>query len=218
MSVIHQVYERFLNDVAAVCDNNMQEAPMAWRDPFYITDLNKVLAISLEIDKSQQKAAQLSLHGHTAPISPKRRLCDPTWSKSLEKSKGLIDSSSSSPIWNVESSTSSSQRAVSDSSTDSPDSTFSPLSLPSPLSSIDTTQCDCGQVFRGLLQDRMSNLKRHIRTRHQSIDYFGCPVIRCDSTFNRQDNLNKHLRKAHPELGLSGRRGLTKSRRSLARG
>lgn len=63
MSVTHQVYERFLDDVATVCDNNMREAPMAWRDPFYITDLNKVLAISLEIDKSQQKAAQISQIG-----------------------------------------------------------------------------------------------------------------------------------------------------------
>ena len=191
---------------------------MTWRDPFYITDLNRVLAISLEIDKSQQKAAQISLHRHTTPISPKQRISGPTWSKSLEKSRALIESSSSSSTWNVESSTLSSQRAVSDSSTDSPDSTISPLSLPSPLSSIETTCCDvCGQVFRGLLQDRMSNLKRHIRTRHESVDHFGCPVIGCNSTFNRQDNLNKHIRKAHPGLGLLRRRGLIKSRRSSAR-
>ena len=192
---------------------------MAWRDPFYITDLNKVLAISLEIDKSQQKAAQTSLRGHTTPIRPKQRFCGSTWSKSLEKSRALIEPSSSSSVWNVESSTLSSQSAVSDSSTDSPDSTFSPLSLPSPLSSIDTTCCEvCGQVFRGLMQDRMSNLKRHIRSRHENIDHFECPAIKCDSTFNRQDNVNKHIRKTHPGLGLLGRRRLTKSRRSSARG
>ena len=193
---------------------------MAWRDPFYITDLNKVLAMFLEIDKSQQTAARISLYVQRTPISPKRRLCRPTWSKSLAKKSALIESTSSSSIGNVEDSPISSHRAVADSSTDSPDSIFSPLSLPSPLSSsTDTSSCEvCGQVFRGLLQDRMSNLKRHIRTRHESIDYFECPLIGCDSTFNRQDNLNKHIRKTHPRLGLLRRRRLTKSRRSSARG
>ena len=192
---------------------------MAWRDPFYITDLIRVLAISLEIDKSQQKAAESSLHDHTTPISPNQRFCGSTWSESLEQSRALIESSSPPSIWNAESSTLSSQRAVSDSSTDSPDSTFSPLSLPSPLSSIDTTCCEvCGQVFRGLLQDRMSNLKRHIRTRHENIDYLECPKIGCDSTFNRQDNLKKHIRRTHPGVGCLGRRGLTKRRRSSVRG
>ena len=193
---------------------------MAWRDPFYITDLTKVLAMFLEIDKSQQTAARISLYVQRTPISPKRRLCRPTWSKSLEKKSALIKSTSSSSIGNVEDSPISSHRAVADSSTDSPDSIFSPLSLPSPLSSsTDTSSCEvCGQVFRGLLQDRMSNLKRHIRTRHESIDYFECPLIGCDSTFNRQDNLNKHIRKTHPKLGLLRRRRLTKSRRSSARG
>ena len=193
---------------------------MAWRDPFYITDLNKVLAMFLEIDKSQQTAARISLYVQRTPISPKRQLCRPTWSKSLEKKSALIESTSSSSIGNVEDSPVSSRRAVADSSTDSPDSICSPLSLPSPLSSsTDTSSCEvCGQVFRGLLQDRMSNLKRHIRTRHESIDYFECPVVGCDSTFNRQDNLNKHIRKMHPRLGLLRRRRLTKRRRSSARG
>lgn len=219
MSVPPQVYERFLEDVASVCDKNMQKAPMGWRDPFYITDLNKVLAISLEIDKSQQRAAQVSLHGQSTPISPKQRLCDPSWSKPSEEKRALIESPSSSSVWDLESSTVSSQSAASHFSTDSPDSSFSPLSLPSPLSSIDTTCCDvCGQVFTGLLQDRMSNLKRHIRSKHENIDDFQCPVIECDSTFNRQDNLNKHMRKAHPKLGLFGRRRLARSRRPSARG
>ena len=193
---------------------------MAWRDPFYITDLNKVLAMFLEMDESQQTAARMSLYVQRTTISPKRRLCRPTWSKSLEKKSALIESTPSSSIGNVEDSPVSSHRAVAESSTNSPDSIFSPLSLPSPLSSsTDTSSCEvCGQVFRGLLQYRMSNLKRHIRTRHESIDYFECPVIGCDSTFNRQDNLNKHIRKTHPRLGLLRRRRLTKRRRSSARG
>ncbi len=192
---------------------------MAWRDPFYITDLNKVLAISLEIDNSQQKAAQISLRGQTTPISPRQRLCDSTWSKPLEKTRALIESPSSSSTLDVESSTLSSQRAVSESSTDPPESTFSPSSLPSPLSSIDITCCEvCGQIFRGLLQDRKSNLKRHIATKHESIDVFQCRAIGCDSKFNRPDNLKKHIRKGHPKLGLLGRRGLTKSRKRSARG
>ena len=219
MSVPHEVYERFLEDVAAVCDKNMQKAPMGWRDPFYIADLNKVLAISLEMDKSQQRAAQVSLHGQSTPVSPKQWLCDSAWPKPLEEKRAPIESPSSSSAWDWESSTVSSQSAASHFSTDSPDSTFSPLSLPSPLSSIDTTCCEvCGQVFKGLLQDRMSNLKRHIRTKHESIDHWKCPVDECDSTFNRQDNLNKHMRKAHPKWGLFGRRGLAGSRRSSARG
>ena len=219
MSVPPQVYERFLQDVAAVCDRNMQKAPMGWRDPFYIADLDKVLAISIEIDRNQQRATQVSLHGQVIPISPKQWLRDSTWPKPLEEKGALIESPSSSSAWDLESSTVSSQSAASHFSADSPDSIFSPLSLPSPLSSIDTTRCEvCGQPFTGLLQDRMSNLKRHIRTKHQSSDDFECPVDECDSTFNRQDNLNKHMRKAHPKWVLYGRRGLARSRRSSARG
>ena len=215
MSVPPQVYERFLEDITAVCNENMQKAPMGWRDPFYIADLDKVLAISLEIDKSQQRAAQVSLHGQSTPISPKQWLCDSTWSKPFEEKRALIESPSSSSAWDLESSTVSSQSAASHFSADSPDSTFSPLSLPSPLSSIDTTCCEvCGQAFTGLLQDRMSNLKRHNRTKHESINGFKCAVTGCDSTFNRQDNLNKHMRKAHPKWGLFGRRGMARRRAS----
>ena len=191
---------------------------MGWRYRFYIADLNKVLAISLEIDKSQQRAAQIPLHGQSTPISPKQWLCDSTWSKPLDEKRALIESPSSPSAWDVESSTASSQSAASHFSTDSPDSTISPLSLPCPLSSIDTTCCGvCGQVFTGLLQDRISNLKRHTRTKHQNIVGFKCLVAECDSIFNRQDNLNKHMRKAHPKWGWFGRRELERSRRSSAR-
>ena len=219
MSVPPHVYARFLGDVAAVCNDNMQQAPTNWRDPFYITDLNRVLAISLERDKTQQRAARVSLHSQT-PISPKHQLRESIWSEPLDENRVLIESPPSSSAWDLESSTVSSQRSASYSFTNSPDSICSPLSLPSPLSpSIDTTSCEaCGQVFRGLLQDRISNLKRHHRTRHESIDFFECSVNGCHSTFNRQDNLNKHIRKTHPRLGLLRRRRLTKSRRPSARG
>ena len=191
---------------------------MGWRDPFYIADLNKVLAISLEIDKSQQRAAQVPLHGQSTPISPKQWGCDSTWSKPLDEKRALIKSPSSPSVWDMEGSTASSQSAASHFSTDSPDSTVSPLSLPSPLSSIDTTCCGvCGQVFTGLLQDRISNLKRHTKTKHESIVGFKCLVAECDSIFNRQDNLNKHMRKAHPKWGWFGRRELGRNRRSSAR-
>ena len=220
MSVTPHVYERFLGDVAAVCDKNMQEAPENWRDPFYIADLNGVLAISLEIDKTQQRAARVSLHGQTTPVSPKHRLRESTWSEPLDENRLFIESPPSSSAWDLESATDSSQSVASHKSADSPDSIYSPLSLPSPISSsIDTTFCKvCGQVFRGLHQDRISNLKRHIRTRHENFDSFDCPVNGCNSTFNRQDNLNKHIRKTHPRSGLLRRRRLTKSRRPSARG
>ena len=163
---------------------------MNWRDPFYITDLNKVLAISLEIDKAEQSGARVSLLGHATPINPKQWLHKSSWSKPLVENRALIETPPSSSAWDLESPTDSSQSAASHSSVDSPNSIYSPLSLPSPSSSsIDTTSCEvCGQVFRGSLQDRISNLKRHIRTRHESVDFFECPVEGCDSTFNRRDN------------------------------
>ena len=190
---------------------------MNWRDPFYITDLNKVLAISLEIDKAEQSGARVSLHGQTTPISPKQWLHKSICSKVLVENRALIEIPPSSSAWDLESPTDSFQSAASHSSADSPNSIYSSLSLPSPLSSsIDTTSCEvCGQVFRG--QDRISNSKRHFRTIHESIDFFECPVNGCDSTFNRQDNLNKHIRKTHPRSGLLRQRRLTKSRRSSAR-
>ena len=191
---------------------------MDLRYRFYTADLDKVLAISLEIDKSQQRAARIPLHGQSTPISTKQWLWDSTWSKPLDEKRALIESPSSPSAWDVESSTASSQSDASHFSTDSPDSTISPLSLPCPLSSIDTTCCgECGQVFTGLLQDRISNLKRHTRTKHQSVVGFKCLVAECDSIFNRQDNLNKHMRKAHPKWGWFGRRELERSRRSSSR-
>ena len=63
------------------------------------------------------------------------------------------------------------------------------------LSSYDenTLKCYCGSEFKGAKAKNIrSNFKRHLKTKGTQIP---CPL--CDKVFNRQDNVQQHIRTRH---------------------
>ena len=72
----------------------------------------------------------------------------------------------------------------------------SPWSQPSSSSNDGKSQCaQCDGLFL------KSNLSRHVSTIHQPrTENFVCRNSFCASTFTRQDNLEKHMRKMHGEV------------------
>lgn len=45
---------------------------------------------------------------------------------------------------------------------------------------------------------RSTELKRHVETQHISPNAFKCPYRGCNKSYNREDNLKTHVRRAHP--------------------
>ncbi|KAJ5116747.1 hypothetical protein N7456_001095 [Penicillium angulare] len=45
---------------------------------------------------------------------------------------------------------------------------------------------------------RSTELKRHVETQHISPNAFSCPYRGCNKSYNREDNLKSHVRRAHP--------------------
>ena len=65
-------------------------------------------------------------------------------------------------------------------------------------STMETSKCLlCGELFKGTLQHRNSNLKRHMRYKHESSSKLSCPAPACKRKFTRPDNLRKHHKTAH---------------------
>lgn len=67
------------------------------------------------------------------------------------------------------------------------------------------TYCEfCGTGFSGTYQNRISNLKRHLKQFHGEGDTLPCPEYGCETSWPRSDYLRKHLKDAHdisdPEL------------------
>ena len=200
-SIPRDKYGRFLDEVTTVCNEYMHEAPSTWRERFRITYLDRVEAMALELAKDQQEAIQLAPGGQNTPISPELNSHGSVWSQAVGNSRAIMESSSSTPIWSSESSTPSSHWTVGHSSVRSPQSPCSPMSFPSPVSIDninDITYCkSCDTPFTGLLQDRNSNLKRHMRYKHGNMPRINCTIEGCTSNFPRQDALQKHMRTVH---------------------
>ena len=74
----------------------------------------------------------------------------------------------------------------------------------------DTIKCStCGKTFKGSLQDRKQNLRRHVRFSCQSPrEEFRCSTDGCKSVFARPDNLKTHQKehKGRPALQRSNAR------------
>ena len=97
----------------------------------------------------------------------------------------------------------------------SPETSFSG---PLPSSSSDVLHCPhCPGTFIGSPRNRMSNLRRHMRTtrNHGNIVGLRCRVPGCNTVISRSDNLAKHRRTVHEEnaSATSERPGTRKRRR-----
>lgn len=193
-----QVYKRYLDAVASICDRAMHEAGPNWRDRCYATHLDTVLASIVEMDTQRLKQIR-PCHQSKINVEPmpgaKHTLAESIPTPSSTQSQTLVGSSpitSASPTF-----TSGSSPTIQSSSMTSPESAFS---AQSPSSSTDVTHCPlCSALFTGSLRDRSSNLRRHMRTtrNHGSVVGLLCTVPGCNAVISRSDNLVKHIRTVH---------------------
>ena len=181
----------------------MHEAGPDWRNPYYATHIDVVMASLVEIDNRQRidrietrrrpgtnvnaMAANMQSLPGGAPT--------PLW---VERQTPI-----STPLTSVTSPTYTDEYppAFQPSSTTSPESSFS---APTPSSSsADVTRCPtCGAVFTGCKRDRDSNFRRHKRTTagHGNAIGLPCTVPGCSAILSRSDNLGKHMRTVHGQI------------------
>ena len=214
------IYEKYCKLVAILCDTAMKPSDPSWteerswfsddtwhdwRNLFYVAELQEVLAVSLELDRSQRISSSMNHSPNTSVLAVIRpnatSLVSPTSPTSSSNVTSTISSPTSLTSWTL---TSASEDDTVGGSLGSPTNTpISPLSPSFPISNSETTHCQsCQATFTGTLQHRRSNLKRHMRTsrRHSGHAALKCPELGCNSTLMRTDNLAKHLQSQH---GLS---------------
>ncbi len=197
LSLSSTVYEKFLDTVASICDYCMHETGPKWRDRYYATDLDVVLASVVEMDNRQRPEHCRRRYTNVNVIPDNVQ----TWSQSTPKpspieSQTLMGSSLSavtSPTF-----TGRYSHVAQPSPSTSPESSFS---APTPSSSsADATRCPhCPALFTGSARDRSSNLRRHMRTTREHGNAVGllCTVPGCGAMLSRSDNLGKHMRTVH---------------------
>ena len=195
----------------------MHEAGPNWRDGYFATVLDMVLASALEMDNRQPPAqidsypdrkSDINAMRHTEQISVDGISIVP----SSETQTSIVSSPSTltSPTF-----TNGSSPATQSSAVTSPETLFSG---PSPSSSSDVSHCPhCPATFTGTPRNRSSNLRRHIRTTrdHGKIVGLLCSVPGCNTVFSRTDNLATHMRTVHADdtSATLRRQGARKRRR-----
>ena len=173
-----------------------------WRNRFYVTELQEVLEVSLELDCSQEISSSTNHWPNTSVLAVIRPNAtapvSPTSPTSSTHFTGTNSSPTSLTSWTL---TSASEDDTVSGLLGSPTNTpISPLSPSSPIPNSETTRCSsCGATFTGTLQHRRSNYKRHMRTarRHSAHAALQCPISGCKSTLMQTDNLAKHLQSQH---------------------
>ena len=180
----------------------MHEPGPNWRNPYYATDIDVVIASLLETDNRQ----------HLHHIETRRRR-DTNVNAMAANMQSLPESTLtplsverqtpiSTPLSMVTSPTYTGEYSPTfqPSSTTSPESSFS---APTPSSSTNVTRCPvCGAVFTGSKRNRDSNLRRHMRTMvgHGKAGGLPCPVPGCKAILRRSDNLGRHMRTVHGQI------------------
>lgn len=221
-----QIYKKYLNTVASLCDHAMQAAGPHWRDRYHATDIDVVLASVVEMDNSQrldhrvphhQRSTTIDAIPDTKLICHDKNISTPSpWTTKNQPLNGSSPSTVTSPTLTP---TTGSSPATQSSPKTSPASSFS-ASSPSSSSSADITRCPlCPALFTGSARDRGSNLRRHMRTTRDHGNEVGllCTVRGCGAVLSRSDNLGKHVRTVHPGVRseMLRRAGARKRRRGL---
>ena len=210
------LYQEYLSAITDTCDRTMHEAGLTWRDGYFATVLDMVLASALEMDKRQPPAQVDPYPDRKGNIHAMRRAEQISVSGisivPSSETQTPIDSSPStltSPTFTTGSSPATQPSAVT-----SPETSFS---APSPFSSSDVSHCPhCPMTFTGTPRNRSSNLRRHIRTTRDHGNNVGllCKVPGCNAVISRSDNLGKHMRTVHENYSATlKRQGARKRRR-----
>ena len=194
----------------------MHEAGLTWRDGYFATVLNMVLASALEMDRRQPPAqidpypdrkidVNAMSHSEQTPATGLSELASTEIQTPTDSSPYTLTS----PTFTNGSSPMTLPSAVT-----SPETSFSG---PSPSSSSDRSYCPhCPATFTGTLRNRSSNLQRHLCTTpdHGNVVGLPCTVPGCNAVISRSDNLAKHMRTVHDDNSATlKRRGAKKRRR-----
>ena len=211
------MYEKYCDVVAILCDKAMKPSIPSWneetswfcddtwhdwRNRSYVAELQEVLEVSLELDRSQGISPLTNHWPNASMLAVIRPNATPPVAPTSPNSRTNFTRTNSSPTsltsWTLASaSEDDTVGGLLGSPTNTPISPWSP-SFPIPNS--ETTRCSsCGATFTGTPQHRRSNYKRHMRTsrRHSAHAALQCPKSGCKSTLMRTDNLAKHLQSQH---------------------
>ncbi|MCJ1456187.1 hypothetical protein MMC28_006547 [Mycoblastus sanguinarius] len=199
----YRVFERYQETVTFLCGKSMQDPDLVLRDRYHATMLE-----SLEIDNRQALENPSAIHWSNtsvlAVVRPKRPAGNHEKSSvssncgsSINSSPTTVGSGSSKGLSMYESCSSANPSPIATCQSFS----SSPTSPTSPGEDTGITRCPlCSQIFRGTLQNRKSNLRRHKRTALVHSDSSGgpiCPEQDCGLRISRSDNLTKHLQTQH---------------------
>ena len=211
------IYEKYCDVVATLCDRAMKTSKPTWigetswfcgdnwpdwRSRSYIDELQDVLAVSRELDRSQSISSSTNHWTNASVLAVIRPNATSPVSPTSPTSNSNFTSTSSSPTsltsWTL---TSAWEDGTISGLLGSPTNTpISPLSPSLPMPESEMTHCSfCPATFTGTPQHRRSNLKRHMRTarRHSAHAALKCPESGCARTLMRTDNLAKHLQSQH---------------------
>ena len=178
----------------------MHKAGPNWRDRYYATDLDTVLASAVEMNNRQRLNGMQICRPHLVQV-----MAMPDTHQTRFDNIPTPSSVTSQTFTGSSPSTVASTAHINDSSpqnhpslTASPESSFS---APSPsFFDADVTRCTlCPAVFKGSAGDRASNLRRHMRTtrEHSNTVGFTCRRPGCGTIMSRSDNLKKHVKAVH---------------------
>jgi hypothetical protein len=233
--VSHPTYNEYCNLVNYLCDTTMQDLSPNWRNEYYATELDKVLATFVELRNQQCRANVTDDPSELCvEIPAPGRLASQFCESSISPSSGTtIFTPGPSPLESVALSYPGSPMSGDKIARWTPVSSPLPSPVELPVSSsTDPTQrswelpqaslpsapsrngevspmrCElCNKYFKGNLQNQRRNLKRHRETCHDRNPKHSCQEPNCDRTFVRSDYLLKHRRGSHHLSDQPARQG-----------
>ena len=188
-----------------MCDNAMGQIDPCWRDRYYATALDVVLAVAVKDGKQQGVVSSITKQGtdvNVLDVVKPSPAIDVSSAQSTHTDTG--DNSTVSPSTVISDCSLTSQETPPSSSNSSPttDNTEFSSVLSSPIDECTTQKadgirCECGDIFTG--DSKETNLKRHKRThkKHQKVARYKCFGPDCEAYFSRSDNRNAHYQAHH---------------------
>ena len=194
-----QVYKRYIDTITSICDRVMHEAGPDWRNPYYATHIDVVIASLVDINNRQhldhigsRRRRETNVNAMDANMQSLPESAPTPISVEMQIVIGRQLSKITSPPYTGEYSP-----ACQPSSTTSPKSCISATTSSS--LSTDITLCPiCGAVFKGRWS--RTNMGRHKKSTHDNKARRPCTVPGCTAMLSRSDNLGKHMRTVHRQI------------------
>ena len=200
----------------------MRQPDSAWRDRYYASALEKILAMSLEIENHQLMISPFARPWPDIRAFAAGKAKEPTQDSSIpnasDATAAFMDSSPSTLSSGSRDSFFWTNSEVSSMVTPTTATSSFSSSLVSPSTPVDKMKCPfCPATFAPLYGK--ANLQRHLRSAsvHGNGTAFVCPELGCSSILRstRKDHLKIHHQRKHQMTALVPQRSHTKRRRDL---